>query len=397
MTLNFSLSDEQIKLQQEAREKFRAISEKHQSLRANERQNAAFEEVWAVLADIGLLGFFTPEKYGGSKRGLLASVLVMEELAAQSLHSFMPILNCMGSICIARFGTETLKQSILPKIVKGKLKLAIASTEADAGFNVLNVKTFAENRGDHFIVSGSKIYISGIDIADYALLVTRTISIEECKKRGLPKTTGITLLLLDTKTKGLEYTRVPSRGEGVMSQFSLELKNVLIPADQLIGEEHEGTKVMFQAFNPERTLVSAMALGICRYCLELACEYAQTRSVFKNIPIGAYQSIQHPLAELSIQEKAVRLMTYRSALFFDRSSGGSDLAESANSAKYLAAELAIKAVDTAIDTFGGKGFDEDYGIIHLLEAARLLKTAPISNALILNQIAEHHLHLPRSY
>jgi alkylation response protein AidB-like acyl-CoA dehydrogenase len=119
--------------------------------------------------------------------------------------------------------------------------------------------------------------------------------------------------------------------------------------------------------------------------------------VFGDTPIGAYQSIQHPLADVAVMLQAARLMTYRSALLFDQGGEVSDLAESANSAKYLAAELASRAVDAAIDTFGGKGFDEDHGVIHLWEAARLLKTAPISNALILNQLAERHLELPRSY
>ena len=119
--------------------------------------------------------------------------------------------------------------------------------------------------------------------------------------------------------------------------------------------------------------------------------------MFGQTPIGAYQSIQHPLAELSIRQESVRLMVYRSAWLFDKNADARQLSEAANSAKYLAAELAMKAVDTAIHTFGGKGFDEDKGIIHLWEGARLLKTAPISDALILNQIAEYGLKLPRSY
>ena len=140
-----------------------------------------------------------------------------------------------------------------------------------------------------------------------------------------------------------------------------------------------------------------MAVGMSRYCLELACEHARRRKVFGATPIGAYQSIQHPLAEVAIRQEAARLMTYRSACLFDEQADPREVAEAANSAKYLAAQLAARSVDAAIDTFGGKGFDEDHGIIHLWEQARLLKTAPISNALILNQTAERRLGLPRSY
>jgi len=321
----------------------------------------------------------------------------MEELAAQSLHSFRPVLSSMGAIAIARFGSDELKSRILPKIVSGEIKLAIAATEEEAGFNVLNAKTFAENRGDHYLVNGSKTYISGFDVADYSLLVTRTMTREKCEQQGMPKTGGISMLLVDNKSKGLKYEPVPSHGEGVLTQFKLEFENVSIPADHLIGTEHEGTKVMFTIFNPERTLASGMALGMSRYCLELACQHARERKVFADTPIGAYQSIQHPLAELAIRLEAARLITYKSAQLFDQGLKAGEVAFSANSAKFLTSELAIKAVDATIDTFGGKGFDEDYGIIHLLDAARLLKTAPISNALILNQIAERYLDLPRSY
>ena len=397
MAFDLSLSDEQLALRQRAKASFQTIRERHKSVRAPERPGTAYDEVWSCLAEVGFLGALVPEEYGGNDRGLLPATIVMEELAGQGLHSFGPILTAMGSASIARFGSEKLKEEILPRIASGKLKLAIASTEAEAGFNVLNIKTFAEQQGDHFLVNGSKIYISGADVANYLMLVVRTITREECDRRGLPKSAGLGLLLVDPKTEGLERSPVPSRGEGVLSQFALELKNVRVPTAQRIGNEEHGAKVMFQMFNPERTLAAAMALGISRYCLDLACEHARTRKVFADIPIGAYQSVQHPLAEVAVRQEAIRLMTYRAAWLFDRRGRAGELAESANSAKYLSAELAMQAVDAALDTFGGKGFDEDHGIVHLWEAARLLKTAPISNALILNQIAEHNLELPRSY
>lgn len=397
MGFEFTLSEELLKLQQRAHEEFTAIRGRYQELRANEIQKNAFEDVWIALAKLGFLGCLVPEGYGGNGFGLLAASVIMEELAAHSLHSFSPILASMGSSAMARFGTEGLKKAFLPRITRGELKLAIASTEIEAGFNVFDMRTFADNRGDHFIVNGSKIYISGADIADYMLMVARTMTREDCEGRGLSKTAGISVLLVDPRSAGIELAPVPSRGEEVLTQFALRLKDVHVPVSQLIGEEHQGARVMFQMFNPERILAAAMGLGMSRYCLNLACEHARTRQVFGQTPIGAYQSIQHPLAELAIRQESVRLMVYRSAWLFDKNGEARQLSEAANSAKYLSAELAVKAVDTAIYTFGGKGFDEDKGIIHLWEGARLLKTAPISDALILNQIAEYGLKLPRSY
>jgi alkylation response protein AidB-like acyl-CoA dehydrogenase len=323
--------------------------------------------------------------------------MVMEELAAQGLHSFQPILQSMGAVAIARFGSDELKEEVLTDVVNGRRKLAIASTEAEAGFNVLNIKTFAERQGDHYLVNGEKHYVSGADIADSLVLVARTQSREECERLGLPKSAGMSLFLLDANADGLERTHLPSRGEGVLSQYAVDFHNVRIPTSHRIGDANAGTKPMFTMFNPERTLVSAMAIGISRYCLDLACDRARTRRVFGDTPIGAYQSVQHALAEVAIRLEAVRLQTQRAAWLFDHGADGTAQAQSANAAKYLSARLAEQAVDAAIDAFGGKGFDETYGVIHLWEASRLLKTVPISNSLILNHVAERTLKLPRSY
>lgn len=397
MPFDLTLTPDQLQLKENAANAFRAIVDRYPALRANERQKIAFDDVWQALVDMGFLGFLVPERYSGNDQGLFAASIVMEKLAALSLHSFAPILSTMGAAAITRFGNESLKQEILPLIANGKLKIAIAATEADAGFNVFNVQTLAEKHGDNYVINGSKIYVSGVDVTDYMLLVTRTTPLDECINRGLSKTYGMSMFLVKTDAEGLNSTPVPSHGEGVFSQFALTLNDVQVPSNYIVGKENEGAWIMFHIFNPERTLASAMALGICRYCLELACEHAKTRKVFGDTPIGAYQSIQHPLADIAIKMEAARLMTYRSAMLFDANAELSNIAEAANAAKYLSAELALSAIDAAIDVFGGKGFDEDHGIIHLWEAARLLKTAPISNALILNQIAEQQLRLPRSY
>ncbi len=397
MALDFELSKEMMGLRARARETFAALSERQAGLRANERQRALRDDVWLALAEIGFHGFLVSGRFGGSERGLLASVLVMEELAAVGLQSFLPILGTMVAAGVGAFGSDELKEQILRPFVAGESKVAIASTEADAGFNVLNCQTSAEEHGDHFVVNGSKAYVSGADVADRALLVTRTMPLDECKNRGLPKTAGISLFVVDLTSDGIERTELPSRGEGVLTQFALELRDVRVPAGHLLGKENEGVKVMFRAFNPERALAGAMALGMSRYALDLARDRAGARKVFGDTPIGAYQSVQHPLAEVAIRAEAVRWTVYRAAWLFDEGRDAREVAVAANAAKYLGAELGIRAVDAAIETFGGKGFDEDYGLIHLWEQARLLKTAPISNTLILNQIAEHALGLPRSY
>jgi acyl-CoA dehydrogenase len=363
----------------------------------NQKQKITIDEVWDKMTEIGFPGFLLSKGHQEKEQGLLSAAIVVEEFAAEAIQSFFPILFTMGCAVIARFGSKKLKEKIVPRILSGGVKFAIASTERESGFNVLNVKTRAEKHGDYYLVNGSKIYVSGADIADYMIVVTRTITHEECERKGLSRTAGISLLLINTKSKGIKITPIPCRGESMLRQYALELENVPVPDTHLIGEIDFGVKPMFYMFNPERTLVGAMALGITRYSLKLACAYARVRRVFGDTPIAFYQSVQHPLAQVAVQAEAVRLMTYRSAWLFDNDAKGSGVAHSANCAKYLGAELALQAVDVTIDAFGGKGFDETYGIIQLWETARLLKTSPISNALILNQIAAKHLGLPRSY
>ena len=397
MSLEFNLPPDLTDLRQKARETFNSVNDKYSHLSANTRQKEAFNDTWQGLVDLNYTGFLIPQSFGGSDKGLLASTIVMEELASHGLHSFLPVLHAMTSVALVKFGSEAMKSDMLPQLASGKIKTAIAATEKEAGFNIFNYRTFAKLDGNDYVVNGTKIYISAADVGDYALLICRTTTLDECLEQGLPKTFGLTAFLLDLKAEGLEVIPVPSRGEGVMKQAEIKITNVRIASTGVIGESNKGTKVIFSCFNPERTLTAAMALGIGRYCLEKACEYAKERRVFGDTPIGAYQAIQHPLADVSIKLEASRLMTYKAARLFDAGAGLAEQAEGANAAKYLASKIAVRAVDTAIDTFGGKGFDEDYGIIHLLEEARLLITAPISNALILNQTAEHTLDLPRSY
>jgi len=397
MVFDDALSPANGDLRQRSREVFRAIRDRWGPRAPIGDPGSGLDEIWSALAELDYHGLLVPERYGGSDAGLLAAALVMEELAAHDLHSFAPVLLTMGSAAVSRFGSDQLKAQVLPRIARGELRIAIASTEREAGFNVLNAKTRAERRGDHFTVDGSKVYVSGIDVADHVLLVTRTTPREECVRRGLSSTAGMTLLLADAAAEGLESAPLRCRGEGLLRQFAVELRGLRVPASRLVGKEDEGAKPMFHMFNPERTLAAAMAIGISRYCLELACEHARRRKVFGDTPIGAYQAIQHPLADVAARQQAARLMVHRAAALFDRQAPLAEQAASANAAKYLASELAVRSVDAAIDAFGGKGFDEQSGIIHLWEAARLLKTSPISNALILNQIAVRDLGLPRSY
>jgi alkylation response protein AidB-like acyl-CoA dehydrogenase len=399
MALDFELSAEQKLILQSARELCKRFEPQRKEFRElMHRERRYPPELWAALAEMGFMGSLLPEEYGGSGLGLTGLVLGLEELGSAGFGSnTLLVLTGMDALCILRNGSPELKRRYLPGIATGKLKLCFAITEPDAGSNSFRISTLAERKGDHFEITGSKVFITGVDVTDYMLLVTRTTPHAQVSARGLPKAHGFSLFVVPTDAPGLEKRQLPMRGIEGHNQFLLFFDRVRVPAADLVGEENQGARALFNSLNPERILAAATACGSSANLLRRACEYARERRVFGDRPIGAYQGLAHPLAEVRIELDAARLLTYRAAWAFDRGDPPEVVGSYANMAKFLAAEVGVKAADRAIETLGGYGFSEEYEIIHSWEGARLLRTAPISREMILNFVAEHVLELPRSY
>ncbi len=398
MGLDFALSDEHSLV----RTAVRAMLQKYVPRRQEFRQMARLEkrfpqELWDDFAAVGLTGCLVPEEYGGNNMGLLALTLGFEEITANGFSPGLLLVTAMDTSCILRSGSEELKQRFLPGIAEGKLKLCFAVTEPDAGTNTFRIRTAARRDGDRYLISGQKMFITGVDVADYMLTVARTTALEELERQGKPKSFGLSLFLVDTKSKGIEMQPISIPLSEELNQFQLFLDNVEVPADNLVGQEDNGTFAMFTSLNPERILAAAICTGMAEHALTKAVAYARERKVFKETPIGAYQAIAHPLAEVKIGLEAARLMTYKAAWAFDAGLNPAEVGTYANMAKFLAADLAIKAVDHAIETHGGLGFAEETGLLGQWSGARLLKTAPVSREMILNYVAEWNLGLPRSY
>ena len=400
MALDFELSAEHRLIQQAIRDLLARLEPRRREFRRLMLEERRYPQpLWDALAELGLMGSLIPEAYGGSGLGLTALTLGLEELAGAGIAaSTMLLLTGMDAVCILRNGSETLKRRFLPDIAAGKLKLCFAITEPDAGSNTFRIATRAVRRDDgDYEITGSKVFITGVDVADYVLLVTRTTPYGDVARQGLPKAHGFSLFLVPTDAPGLEKRKLPMRGIEGHNQFLLFLERVRVPAENLVGEADAGAAALFNSLNPERILAAASGCGTVRYLLDRACAYARERKVFGDRPIGAYQGLAHPLAEVRIELDAARLLTYRAAWAFDRGDGPETVGTYANMAKYLAAEVAVKAADRAIETLGGYGFSEEYEIVHAWEGTRLLRTAPVSREMILNYVAEHVLELPRSY
>ncbi|MGW0310059.1 acyl-CoA dehydrogenase family protein [Streptomyces flavidovirens] len=353
------------------------------------REGAHPDALWAEAAKLGYLGVNLPEGYGGGGGGIAELSIVLEELGAAGCPLLMMVVS--PAICgtvIARFGTDEQKAAWLPGLADGSLTMAFGITEPDAGSNSHRITTTARRDGDNWLLTGRKVFISGVDIADATLIVGRT----EDARTGRLKPC---LFIVPRDTPGFRRSQIDMELQAPEKQFELVLDDVRLPAEALVGDEDAGLLQLFAGLNPERVMTAAFAVGMGRYAVSRAVEYAKDRTVWKT-PVGAHQAIAHPLAQAHIELELARLMMQKAAHLYD---AGDDLGagEAANMAKYAAAEACVKAVDQAVHTLGGNGLTREYGLASLITAARVARIAPVSREMILNFVSHQSLGLPKSY
>lgn len=347
------------------------------------------DELWREAGKLGFIGVNLPLEYGGGGAGMYELSLVMEEMAAAGSALLMMVVSpAINGTIISKFGTDEQKQRWIPGIADGTITMAFAITEPDAGSNSHRITTTARRDGSDWILSGQKVYISGVDQAQAVLVVGRT----EDHKTGNLKPA---LFVVPTDTAGLSYTKIDMEIVSPEFQFQLFLDEVRLPADALVGSEDAAIAQLFAGLNPERIMGAASAVGMGRFALAKATEYVKTRQVWKT-PIGAHQGISHPLAQNHIEVELAKLMMQKAASLYD---AGDDFgaAEAANMAKYAAGEASVRAVDQAVQSLGGNGLTKEYGVASILTASRLARIAPVSREMILNFVAQTSLGLPRSY
>ena len=344
-----------------------------------------------ALTEAGYLGALIPEEYGGAGLPLSAAAAILETVQAEgcngaACHAQMYI---MGTIL--RHGTDRQKQTYLPKIATGELRLqAFGVTEPTSGTDTTSLRTFARREGDHYVVNGQKVWTSRAEHSDLMLLLARTTARDQVAKR----TDGLSTFIVDMRASlGKGLTIRPIRT--MMNHNSTEVffDNMLVPAENLVGVEGRGFRYILDGMNAERLLIAAECIGDAKWFLRKASDYARDRQVFGR-PIGQNQGIQFPLARAYAQMRAAELMVQAGLAKFE---AGQTPGEEANMAKMLAAEASWAAGEACIQTHGGFGFAEEYDIERKFRETRLYQVAPISTNLILSYIAEHVLGLPRSY
>jgi acyl-CoA dehydrogenase len=295
----------------------------------------------------------------------------------------------MGTLL--RHGSEAQKRQYLPKIARGELRLqSMGVTEPTTGSDTTRIKTTAIKKGDQYVVSGQKVWLSRLRHSDLMILLARTTPLDQVKR----KSEGMSIFLVDVhQAVGHGLTLRPIRNMVNHETFEAFFDNLEIPAENRIGEEGAGFKYLLDGLNAERALIAAECIGDGYWFIEKASRYAKDRIVFDR-PIGQNQGVQFPIAESHIEIEAANLMRWKACELFDRRQ---PCGAEANMAKYLAAKASWEAANVCLQTHGGFGFASEYDVERKFRETRLYQVAPISTNLILAYIAEHVLGLPRSF
>jgi len=355
-----------------------------------EARSAYPVEFVEALTRAGWLAALIPAEYGGAGLGVTEGSVILEEINraganSGACHAQMYI---MGTLL--RHGSEEQKQRYLPKIATGELRLqSFAVTEPTTGTDTTKIRTFAERRGDRYVVNGQKVWISRVQHSDLMLLLARTTPRAEVAK----KTEGLSVFLVDLREERAGMTLRPIRNMVNHETNEVFFDGFEVPAENLIGEEGNGFRYILDGMNAERILIAAECIGDGYWFLERARQYACERTVFDR-PIGQNQGVQFPIARSYANVRAADLMRYEAARLFD---AGEACGAEANLAKLLAADASWEAANVCLQTHGGFGFAAEYDVERKFRETRLYQVAPVSTNLILSYLGEHVLGMPRSF
>jgi len=360
--------------------------------RATDRDRRYPQEFVDTLTEAGLLSVLIPAGYGGGGLGLSHAAAVLEEVNASGGSSAACHAQMYTMGAVLRHGSEQLKDTYLPGIAAGELRLqAFSVTEAAAGSDTTRIATTATRDGGHFVLDGSKNWTSRIEQSDLALVLART------SERDADRAGGLTLFLVDLRQvraeqpDALEVTPVRTMFNYATNQVTY--RGLRVPADHVVGQVDAGFRHVLDGWNAERILLAAEAVGDGWWFLERAVAYATDREVFGR-PIGANQGVAFPLADAYMKVRAADLVRREATRLFE---AGQPCGAEANMAKHLAAEASWAAANAALDTHGGNGFVDTYDIERKFRETRLYSVAPVNDNLVKAFVATKVLGLPRSY
>jgi acyl-CoA dehydrogenase len=342
------------------------------------------------MTQLGWLGALIPEEYGGGGMSVTEASVILEEINRAGGHAAACHAQMYTMGILLRHGSDEQKQRFLPDIASGALRLqAFGVTEPNAGSETTRIETTAVRKGDHYVISGEKIFISRVLQSDLMVLLARTTPYDELDN----KTMGLSAFIVDLRTAG-DHLKVQPL-DLMFNQHTNQLffDDLEVPVENLIGEEGMGFRYIIDSWNVERILIAAECVGDGDWFVNKAAAYTSDREVFGR-PIGANQGVQFPIAQAYAHVRAADLMRFDAAAKYDR---GEKCGAEANMAKLLASEASWEAANACMNVHGGYGFAAEFDVERKFRETRLFITAPINNNLVLAFLGQNVLGMPRSY
>ncbi|WP_242304426.1 acyl-CoA dehydrogenase AcdA [Bacillus cereus group sp. BfR-BA-01350] len=318
--------------------------------------------IFDQMAELGLTGIPWPEEYGGIGSDYLAYVIAIEELSrvCASTGVTLSAHTSLAGWPIFKFGTEEQKQTFLRPMAEGKKIGAYGLTEPGSGSDAGGMKTIAKRDGDHYVLNGSKIFITNGGIAD--IYIVFALTDPESKQRGT------SAFIVESDTPGFSVGKKESK-LGIRSSPTTEImfEDCRIPVENLLGEEGQGFKIAMQTLDGGRNGIAAQAVGIAQGALDASVEYARERHQFGK-PIAAQQGIGFKLADMATDVEAARLLTYQAAWL---ESEGLPYGKESAMSKVFAGDAAMKVTTEAVQVFGGYGYTKDYPVERYMRDAKI--------------------------
>lgn len=346
-----------------------------------DREGSFKPDIIKQFFELGLMGIEIPEEYGGTGTTFFMSILAIEALAMvdASAAIYMDVQNTLVNNAVLNWGSAELKQKYLPQLATEKLG-AYALSEAGSGSDAFALRTKAEDKGDHFLLNGQKMWITNGGEADL-FIIFATINPEEGYK-------GITALLVERGFEGVTVGKKEDKlGIRASSTCELVLNNCKVPKENVLGEVGKGYKVAIETLNEGRIGIGAQMLGISNAALNYALTYSKEREQFGK-PISSFQAIQFQIGEIATQLEAARLLVYNAARLKD---AGMEFLKEAAMAKLFASQMAEKVTSQVLEIYGGYGYTKEYPIEKLYRDAKIGQIYEGTSNMQLQTIAKYVL------
>ncbi|MGD8433721.1 MAG: acyl-CoA dehydrogenase family protein [Syntrophobacterales bacterium] len=354
--------------------------EKVRPVRADLDESEEFPwEIMKVLAQSDLFGVYLPEEYGGLGGGVLENCLAIEEMGRACIAIATTFAaSGLGAYPILLFGSEEQKQKYLPPIASGEKLAAFGVTEAGAGSDAGGIQTTAKRDGDHYILNGTKQWITNAGEAEIYTVVAITDRTKGAR--------GASAFIVEKKDSGFSFGKKEKK-MGLRASATRELlfNDCRIPADRLINREGTGFIVTMKTFDVSRPGIGALAVGLCQGALDISVEYARKRVQFGK-PIIGFQAVQHMLADMATETEASRALVYAAARYID--SGAKDISKISAISKLYPTDVAMRVTTNAVQVLGGYGYMRDYPVEKMMRDAKILQIYEGTNQIQRNIIGQ---------